>query len=806
MWRSALRTHLRVLRPQSRQHALDVSSAGALRKKIFFATPSSIFETYREHCPHPDLIHLETLLSVSHSIPDEQSAATSTTDDPWVSIVQQPTLASALDGVNNVLAHHASSGSGTRLRLPTYVVLSVLMKEPTTQAEVFAAYRLAQSQPPRDTTELGPLVMLLSAYWLVKHRMYAPLRGVVLRTLQYKHVLHAYQITLLLRVLGQADTSRELQKMIFILLDVAVKRELDLGVRTYRVLLENPAATSAVARLVEYHMRSRRYAPNLAHTRAFVRIYGRAGRRTMAARHWRRIRAAEYHGPKAEYAMKRKLQSRMLEDYMRSFKNPKKVNLYIKYLLKKTARAMADSEASQSVPPPTLPRPDGISHRLWLQTLRATAETTSVSEEELLAKFNAGKDHIGSPQKTLTAHFMVIKGLVRRRKYLEAVRLLEDVLPMKDQFDGPKLTMAVEALTLANKPTDAFRLLLEFVRNQESVPSVASEHAQDAVEWKSAVYSPRGPLVDTRAINTFMICLFRARRPDVVFYIWDTMPQVFGIEPDSATFAILLKAARYARKFEGALQVAIADFGMGRILPRAREAELNPQRLGRDEAVAGLEALLAPGERRVTGFWRGERAGEVALRVAWQVLVGNWPVLGTFSAPFQAIRRSADGPAASPITDLFHSFAGGSVETQAEMDTARGSARPYDEDGRTFFSIVPDDTAFRALLDLLAAEERAHQVPLVLVWMRYLRVWPSRDTLATALVYWGEVALEGPWVQRVREWRARERGAEDSEYIRGVKWVTKWVGRKNVPRKDETYRALARVRWFRDSQAIGQGE
>lgn len=77
MWRSALRTHLRVLRPPLRQYALDVSPAGSLRKKIFFATPSSIFETYREHCPHPDLIHLETLLSVPHSNPDEQTAATS---------------------------------------------------------------------------------------------------------------------------------------------------------------------------------------------------------------------------------------------------------------------------------------------------------------------------------------------------------------------------------------------------------------------------------------------------------------------------------------------------------------------------------------------------------------------------------------------------------------------------------------------------------------------------------------------------------------------------------------------------------
>ncbi|KAI0712747.1 hypothetical protein C8T65DRAFT_646788 [Cerioporus squamosus] len=795
MWRTALRTPPRVLRPPSRPYARSVSPARPLRKAIRLATPSSIFETYRKHCLHPDLTLLKKLRLNAPSKRDERGTVM-TSDEPWVSIVRQPTLASLW------------MTPGPRLKLPTWVVISVLMKEPTTQAQAFAAYRLALSLPLDDAAELGPLVMLLSAYWLANHQMYAPLRGMVLRTLQFKQHLHAYQISLLLRILGQAEPNREVQKLISILLDVAVKQELDLGVRTYRVLLENPATTSGVARLVELHMRSRRYAPNLSHVRAFVRIYGRTGRRAMAARHWRRIRAAEYYGPDADYALKRVQQSRMLEDYLRSFKNPKKVNLYLKYLLKRTAHVKAGMVDPRSVPPPTLPRPDGIPYRVWLHTLRTAARTTSVPEEELLAKFNAGKDHIGSPQKTLDAYFLVIKGLVRRRKYAEAVRLLEEILPTKDHFDGPKVTMAVEALTLAHKPDVAFRLLLELVHRQVSTPSsrtvAASEHEEHAVEWKSSIYAPKSPLVDTRAINAFMINLLRSRRPDAVFYIWDTMPQVFGVAPDSATFAILLKAARYARMFEGALQVAIADFGMGRILPggtRGREAELHPQRLGRDDAVAGLEALLAPGKRRVTGFWRGERAGDVALRVAWQVLVGNWPILATFEAPFRAIRRSADGLAKSPFADLFHSFVGGPVDKESDLGddddgAARGShgaTRPYDEDGRTFFGIVPEDAAFRALLDLLATEERTHQVPLVLVWMRYLRVWPSRDTLATALVYWGEVALEGPWVQRVREWRARERGEEDSEYVRGLKWITRWVGRKNVPRQDETWRALRRA-------------
>lgn len=725
------------------------------------------------------------------------------TAEQCISIARAPSLASALDGVNDVLAHHVSSRVGTRPVLPAWLVLSVLLKVPTSQFEAFALQRFTLAQAQSHAAELGPLFMLLSAYWLAKHRMYAPLREVVLRILQYKEPLQAYQLSLFLRTLGQAAPSREVQHLMALLVDLAIKREFDLGVRTYRVLLENTAATAQVALLVERHMRRRKYSPNLSHRRAFVRIYGRSRRRALAARHWRRIRAGDYYGPKAAYTMQPKQKSRMLEDYLRAFRSPKKMNLYVKYLLKSTARAYEEPQDASKVPPPTLPCHDGIPHRVWLQSLRTAAETSYVSAEELVARFNAGKDHVGSPQKTLTAYFFVIKGLVRRAKHTEAVQFLEHVMPMQDQFDGPKLTMAVEALTMANKPHVALRLLLDAAHKQEStrpprtaVPAALEEGAQ-SVEWKSSVYAPQSQLLDTRTVNSFMTCLLRTHRHDVVFWLWDTMSQVFGAEPDSATFAILLNTARDARRFEGALQVAIADFGMGRILPnRSTDAELHPQRLGRDEAVAGLERLLAPDvPHRVTGFWRGERAGDVALRVAWQVLIGNWPILATFSAPVRAIRRSAEESATSPIADLIHSFGGGNA---AEREP--GPARPYDEDGRTFFSIVPEDRAFRALIDLLAAEERAHQVPVVLVWMRYLRMRPSRFTLATALVYWGEVALEGPWVQRVRQWRARQRGTSDSEYMRLVKWLTKWLGRRRMPREEDKGKALRRIRMYRESE------
>ena len=116
--------------------------------------------------------------------------------------------------------------------------------------------------------------------------------------------------------------------------------------------------------------------------------------------------------------------------------------------------------------------------------------------------------------------------------------------------------------------------------------------------------------------------------------------------------------------------------------------------------------------------------------------------------------------------------------------------RPYDEDGRTYYAVVPEDAQFRALMDLLAAEERAAQIPIVLSWMRFLGVQPQRVTLAAALVYWSEVTLEGPWFER---WKG-----EKSRYIALLKWITQWVGRRHTPHRGDMQDALGRVKWLRE--------
>ncbi|EIW56615.1 uncharacterized protein TRAVEDRAFT_128552 [Trametes versicolor FP-101664 SS1] len=604
----------------------------------------------------------------------------------------------------------------------------MLCKQPANEVQAFVAYSLVLAQRLALSPLLAVLTHILAAHCLASFRMYALLHTVILRLVRHRKHLRPYQVSILLRVLTDAEPHEEVQRVIVPLLRVAIREKMVLGAGIYRALLDNTAAPLIVAQLVETHMSRLGYNPNLAHSRAFVRIYGEGGQTQRAARHWRRIRHGEVFGKVPQYAKS--------ADYQTAQHAP--------------PDALGDLAAK-----PALPTPDDIPPDVWLRVLSVAAADPEVPVPNILALLEQGRSIIQNPAKSLAATTTVIKGLLRRQALEEAAPLVAAALQHKRFFDPAQLTIAAEALTLLGRPAAAFRLLRE-----------------------------QPAKVDTRAVNAFMIALVRTGRPDAVFYLWDTLPRVFaGVQPSSATLAILLKAARVARKCEGALQVALQDFGLRRILPAGK-----PERLDERQAVEGLERLLERKEgRAVTGFWRGERAGAVALRVAWKIFTSNWPALADLTAQTGPPRQSAEehALALSPIADLYRSL-------HDDADTDADGA----DDGRTYYGIVPHDPAFRALLDLLAEEGRARQVPLVLAWMRYLGVRPSKDTLAAALVYWGEVALEGPLIER---WR----GARGSEYGRLVAWVEEWVGRRGMPGREESQRALRRVRWGRESGAYG---
>ncbi|KAI0776774.1 hypothetical protein BD413DRAFT_468426 [Trametes elegans] len=755
--------------------------------------PYSLLAAYRAHCAHPTLALVYALRTAPPSVHSPgvltQADVRPEEYEQWQPAVRAQSLAAALDATKAILESknpdtQALQSSPSSADLPLWTLLCLLCKQPASDTEASVVHRLAMSYPLSVSPEVTPLVLILSSYWLTTFHILAPLRSAVLRFCRSHEALQAYQVCLFLRVLAQAEPRAELQRMIAVVLRIAIRHKMVIDVRTYSAILANAAnapAASHVALLVESHMDRSGFTPNLSHAHAFVRIYGDNGRRKQAARFWHRIRHGEFYGKVPPYISTKSSQSRMLDDYLKAFRNTKKIDLYMRYLLKTTSRAHQPGEATQDdlrVAKPSLSKTNDLPPNVWLRVLLTASRDSKVPTDGLLALLQHGRAALTSSRKALLATFFVLKSLLRRHELHHVDPLLADVLQQKERFDAAQLTIAVEALTMLGRAYEAFRLLQEFNRLPPPIGA--------------ATPTPPAPsLIDTRTINSFMIALLRTGRPDVVFFLWDTMPRVFGREPDGATLAIVLKAARAARKCERTLQVALADFGLGRFLPRAAagaEFERAPQRLDRAAAVEGLERLLGPrgrGTTAVTGFWRGERAGDVALRVAWQVLVGNWPALKELRSPVRAVRRRADDQALSPVADMLRSHS-----ATEGVGFGFGEAEA-DEDGRTFYGVVPHDVAFRALIDLLAEEDRAGEVPRVLQWMKYMGVTPSKDTLATALVYWGEVALEGPLIER---WR----GPARSEYDRLVRWIGKWVGRGRVPGREEMQNALRRIRYFRE--------
>ncbi|KAJ8469151.1 hypothetical protein ONZ51_g9182 [Trametes cubensis] len=754
---------------------------------------SDIIAAYRAACPHPVFALTAPEFAATEpaatTIEDALQAAGIARDeyDTWKPVISASTLSSALDAANSVLALDNPSS----LRpFPTWVLLNLLSNKPASRMEASVAYRLALSQPVDPSQELTPPLLILVAYWLAHFGMLGPLHRTILHLTRTCPDILPEHISLLLRILvAHAPQGTELQAELSILLKFAIRHRLPLSPLTYRTILDDHTTSPTVANLVEVHMKTCGFTPNYVHTRALLRIYGQGGQQGRAADSWRRIRYGELHGPPPSYISRKDFKLRMLEDYLKSFKKTGDINQYLKYLSEVTACAQERRTTSYYVSEPasakpTLPTSDNFHPSIWLQVIRTAAQDPETPPNVLLSVYDEGRQHISDPSVVHFATFLLIKGLMRRRSLKEIVPLLADVMPHKDNFSTSQLTIVVEAMTMLGRPDAAFHLM------RQSLARTIKTSSGTAV-----------PLIDTQMINTFMIGLLRIGRPDAVFYIWDTMPRIFGVEPSAVSFAIVLKAARVARKCEGTLQVALEDFGLRHILPSSvasSELERAPQKLDREQAIEGLERMLKPDlDRAMTGFWRGQRAGTVALRTARQIILSNWPELASLKSPVPAARKNASAQAVAPMSDLYRSilhpdneFLGQDLLESASTGTPQeGGATPY-------YTILPHDPMFRALMDLLADEERTWHVPLILKWMRYLAVGPSKTTLATALVYWAEVSLDGPWIEKMK-------GTESNRYMMLVRWLTDWVGPQRMPQRADMQMALQRVQYCRDMRELG---
>ena len=157
--------------------------------------------------------------------------------------------------------------------------------------------------------------------------------------------------------------------------------------------------------------------------------------------------------------------------------------------------------------------------------------------------------------------------------------------------------------------------------------------------------------------------------------------------------------------------------------------------------------LLTNGKKnfRPHSLWNGEPAARRALSLAVRVLLSNWPHLRKVH---------------SPVPMRASSILGRVLGSQREKQSSKGQVSPlvalaeeWPED-ETYLQIVPTDVTFRAILDLLDANDLTAEVPLVMAWMRKLQIPPSGNTFATALMYWRAVPDPERWGDRQESYKA----------------------------------------------------
>jgi hypothetical protein len=463
----------------------------------------------------------------------------------------------------------------------------------------------------------------------------------------------------------------------------------------------------------------------------------------------------------------------------------------------------------------------------WAARLLSLSRTRSFSPESLVAFFEwSHAQRFPFRTHTTLTYTIVLRGLLLKRACPLALEVWERYRShgtRKLHLDHVALRVGVEVLTRAGHPDRALALI-DNLADGSRAPHASSR----------LFLTERRPTVPASLVTRFMRVL-SATNPTAALRLWDYMGILYGTTPDALAFTIMLDAARHAtlkgESFAGAMQELGFDFRLR--LPFAEPAvETQPGEPASAESLNGarrrihakLEKSLAVDEG---DMWGSERAWRRAHRVFTSALLAGWPALKDVRPPARAIRASGESTATAPLRDLTRFLLPANpIEAGSNSAPTRIALTPHDTppllhaptdvdaDMHTppilpihprgaYPSFAPDDATFRAAVLLLGTARAAGEIPQTLAWMRALGIAPRRRTLAYALVFWAEVSLGAPLLERLRRTRgsggggaaaaAARGGGGQGEYVRLVRWMAEWVGARNVPDEAEIGVAMRRV-------------
>jgi hypothetical protein len=389
------------------------------------------------------------------------------------------------------------------------------------------------------------------------------------------------------------------------------------------------------------------------------------------------------------------------------------------------------------------------------------------------------------PRPTVATHTVFIRGLLFRKEFAKAEIFWSKLLKSGLVIDQRALTIGLQALTRNGKPHAAFLLLEKYSLKPSNV-----DHSPEI----PILYPPVA--LNTISMNEFLVSLKRIGRPDAVFKFWDHMGVLYGTEPNTDTLSILLQSARLACRLDDTLSGALAQMGL--INPFRRRQVYQPHQ-SREKAVDEILTVIGHpsrgGLRRYTsGIWNNQPPLEAARKVFLQALFGNDTEgrLRSVESPANSMRSSYDGDAFSVIDFIPNISSKKYVFTPPpDLLTAEGESH-YPE-------IVINNAHCYNYITLLgvAGNKRAAEIPLVLAWMKELRIVPSESTIAVALAFWAELGVEAPLVEKLSG------GPENNEYSRLVDWIRDWFGKRKLPPPTLLYKWRGTVKKMRESKDPG---
>lgn len=707
----------------------------------------------------------------------------------WMPVISQHDIASAVSKLPEIGASSTSpkihQQDALAIPIPSWVVLYLVGFKVRTPAHAKGplldmVYDHLHAAP---TSIQGPLLILTLSH-LARFNLLIPIRRVVDTFLNITLSDPHSQFNLFLQALSSIPyRSVDNANNVVTILKTMEARQLKLWSATYVFLLNDRFIPVQLTKYLQARMVQEGFVPTVSHLEAFLRVFAKDGAIHDAQKYHEAIHSIPtpveepgsepIHVSKVPHYRANTILLGAHDDRASAFR-------FLRTLMEQKTTPSAKELAT----PHPQRREVRFLHRsksdIYDQTaaLHVAAKDLSTSTRRLVRLFvNL------TSRPTIATHTVLIRGLLFREEFIKAEIFWSRLLKTGLVIDKEALTTGLQTLTRNGKPHEAFFMLERY----------ALKPADDDSSCETSILYPP-VVINTISMNEFLVSLKRICRPDVVFRFWDYMGVLYGTYPNTQTLSILLQSARLACRMDDTISGALAKIKL--INPFRRRKVYQPHQ-SREEAIDAILTVLGhPGRGGLriykSGIWKEQLPLEAVRKVFLQALFGNDTNgrLLSVEPPASPTRASYDSDASSDSGISIPNISPKKYVFTPPPDllTAEGKSH-YPQ------ILVTNANCFNYITLLgVSGGEKAAEIPLVLAWMKALGIQPSDSTIAVALVFWAEVGVQAPLVEK---WTG---GPENNEYSKLVNWIRDWVGDERLPHARTLYKWQCIVKKMRETK------